>query len=168
MQVKQISVKEIKPYEDNPRYNDEAVQYVKESIKQFGFKVPLVISEDGIIVTGHTRYKASLELGLETIPCIIADDLTEEQISAFRIADNKVGEISEWDEGLLLEELKALEEFNFEDFGFTEYELKALENSFDVDDFGDLDDYEEPEKTYLKCPHCDHEALKAEFKQIVK
>lgn len=127
MQIKQISVKDIKPYEDNPRYNDEAVQYVKESIKQFGFKVPMIITSDGVIVTGHTRYKASLELGYTEVPCIIADDLSEEQVQAFRLADNRVSEIAEWDEGLLFQELQEMGKvFDIETFGFNldEFEIK--------------------------------------------
>lgn len=82
----------IKPYGKNPRKNDEAVKYVAESIKQFGFKVPIIIDCDGVIVAGHTRYKAAKKLKMETVPCIVADDLTDEQIKAFRLADNKVAE----------------------------------------------------------------------------
>ena len=84
------------PYEKNPRKNDDAVKYVAESIQQFGFKVPIVIDTNGVIIAGHTRYKASKKLGLKEVPCIIADDLTEEQIKAYRLADNKVSELSEW------------------------------------------------------------------------
>ena len=105
MNIVEKKLKEIKPYEKNARKNDDAVKYVAESIKQFGFKVPIVIDKDNVIVAGHTRYKASKELGLETVPCIVADDLTEEQIKAYRLADNKVSEFSEWDFDLLGEEL---------------------------------------------------------------
>ena len=83
-------ISEIKPYEKNPRKNDDAVKYVAESIQQFGFKVPIVIDTNGVIIAGHTRYKASKKLGLKEVPCIIADDLTEEQIKAYRLADNKI------------------------------------------------------------------------------
>jgi len=81
-------VDDLIPYENNPRYNDEAVEYVANSIKEFGFKVPIIIDKNNVIVAGHTRYKASLELGLEEVPTIIADDLTDEQVKAFRLADN--------------------------------------------------------------------------------
>ncbi len=101
---------EIKPYEKNPRKNDDAVPYVLESIKEYGFKVPIVIDKNGVIVTGHTRYKAASQLGLSEVPCIIADDLTDKQIKAFRLADNKVSDYSLWDNKLLLEELEGLEE----------------------------------------------------------
>ena len=116
------NVDELIPYENNPRNNDGAVEAVAKSIKEFGFKVPLVIDKDGEIAAGHTRLKAAKELGFEEVPCIIADDLTPEQVKAFRLADNKVGELAFWDIELLnleLEELD-LEELDFEmaDFGF--------------------------------------------------
>lgn len=88
---------DIRPYENNPRRNDAAVEKVAASIEAFGFKVPVVIDKDGVIVCGHTRVKAAEMLQLETVPCVVADDLTEEQIRAFRIADNKVAEYAEWD-----------------------------------------------------------------------
>ena len=87
---------DIRPYENNPRRNDAAVEKVAASIEAFGFKVPVVIDKDGVIVCGHTRVKAAEMLQLETVPCLVADDLTEEQIRAFRIADNKVAEYAEW------------------------------------------------------------------------
>ena len=105
MQIESIKIKDLKPYENNPRNNEEAVQYVKESIKQFGFKVPLVIDKNNVIICGHTRFKASKELGLKELPCVRANDLTDEQIKAFRIADNKVSEFAEWDVGKLQFEL---------------------------------------------------------------
>lgn len=113
-------LEELKPYEKNPRKNDEAVKYVAESIKQFGFKVPIVIDKNGIIVAGHTRYKAAKKLNLKEVPCIIADDLNDEQIKAFRLADNKVAEKSEWDFDLLDTELDDLIDFDMTVFGFDE------------------------------------------------
>lgn len=116
IQLKKLT--EITPYEKNPRKNDEAVKYVAESIRQFGWKVPLVIDKNGIIVAGHTRYKAAKKLKIKEVPCIVADDLTEKQIKAFRLADNKVSEQAEWDFDLLDSEIEDLPEFDFEDFGF--------------------------------------------------
>ena len=89
MEILNLKLEEIKPYEKNPRNNDNAVDAVANSIREFGFKVPIIIDKDNVIVAGHTRYKASLKLGLKTVPCIKADDLNEEQIRAFRLADNK-------------------------------------------------------------------------------
>ena len=108
MNIIEKKLSDIKPYEKNPRKNDNAVEYVANSIKSFGFKVPIVIDKDGVIVAGHTRYKASKKLGLEKVPCIIADDLTDEQIKAYRLADNKVSEKSEWDFDLLFDELSEI------------------------------------------------------------
>ena len=118
MNIIEKNLKDIKPYEKNPRKNDNAVEYVANSIKEFGFKVPIVIDKDGVIVAGHTRYKASKKLGLEKVPCIIADDLTDEQIKAYRLADNKVGESAKWDEGLLGTELSEILNINMELFDF--------------------------------------------------
>lgn len=97
MTIKEMKLSDLKPYEKNPRKNDNAVGAVAKSIEQFGFKVPIVIDKNNVIVAGHTRYKAAQKLGLEKIPCIIADDLTPAQIKAFRLVDNKVAELSYWD-----------------------------------------------------------------------
>lgn len=118
MNVVTMKVSDLIPYENNPRKNDKAVKYVAESIKQFGFKVPIVIDSNNSVVCGHTRLKACKKLQINEVPCIIADDLTEEQIRAFRVADNKVSEQAEWDFELLNEEINALSDFDFEDFGF--------------------------------------------------
>lgn len=108
MEIKMIKIENLKPYENNPRFNDDAVEYVAKSIKEFGFKVPMVIDKDNVIVAGHTRFKASLELGLKEVPCIIADDLSDEQIKAFRLADNKVSDYFIWNNMALLDELESL------------------------------------------------------------
>ena len=105
MNIVYKKVKDLIPYENNPRNNDEAVDYVAKSIEEFGFKVPCVVSGDGVLITGHTRLKACKKLGIDEVPCIVADDLTEDQIKAFRIADNKVSEYSTWDNTKLAEEL---------------------------------------------------------------
>lgn len=117
------SIESILPYEKNPRINDEAVSAVKESIQEFGFKIPVVLSADDVIVAGHTRIKAAKELGMTEVPCIIADDLSEEQIRAFRLADNKSAEIATWDDALLQEELENIFNINMELFGFLDEAL---------------------------------------------
>ena len=118
MQIIYKAVEDLIPYEKNPRKNDDAVEYVANSIKEFGFKVPIVIDTNNVIVAGHTRLKASKLLGLEEVPCVVADDLTEEQIKAYRLADNKVGEFSEWEDILLAEELSGIHDIDMSDFGF--------------------------------------------------
>ena len=122
MEILTLPLDQITPYDRNPRRNDHAVDAVAASIREFGFKVPLVIDAQGVIVTGHTRYKAAQKLGLASVPCIRADDLTPEQIRAFRLADNKVGELADWDEDLLsleLGELSELPDFDPGEFGFS-------------------------------------------------
>ena len=148
MQIIKADVNSLIPYENNPRYNDEAVQYVAESIKQFGFKIPIVIDKENVIVAGHTRLKAAIELGMQQVPCIVADDLSEQQIKAFRLADNKVAEISEWNYDLLQKELAEIENIEMQDLGFSEVD------GLDFDEF--FTDYEpEPkEPKMVCCPHC--------------
>lgn len=118
MQIIYKGVNEVIPYEKNPRKNEEAVDYVAKSIKEFGFKVPIIIDKNNVIVTGHTRLKAAKKLGMTEVPVILADDLTDEQIKAFRLADNKVSEFASWDNGLLDEELNDILNINMEEFGF--------------------------------------------------
>lgn len=129
MQIVDIAITDLKPYENNPRNNDGAVQAVAESIKEFGFKVPIVIDRENIIVAGHTRYKAAMMLGLETVPAIRADDLTDEQVQAFRLADNKTAELAEWDFEKLNAELAALADFDMSAFGFEQIENESGEVS---------------------------------------
>ncbi len=121
MKVINKQLKELIPYENNPRRNDDAVEFVANSIKEFGWKVPLVIDKGNVIVAGHTRYKAAQKLGIEEVPCIVADDLTDEQIKAFRVADNKVGEIASWDNKKLDEELTEIFDIDMSQFGFKDY-----------------------------------------------
>lgn len=118
MQIIEKNIKELIPYEKNPRKNDKSVDKVAESIDHFGFRVPVVIDKDNVIVCGHTRYKAAQKLHLDSVPCVVADDLTDEQIKAYRLADNKVGEDSEWDMDLLHGELSDIIDIDMTYFGF--------------------------------------------------
>lgn len=122
MKIQDVPLDRIIPYADNPRDNSGAVDAVAESIKQFGFNVPLVLDRDHVIITGHTRYKAAQKMGLSSVPCIIAEGLREDQARAYRLADNRVSELATWDKVLLTQELKALEEIGIDmtDFGFSE------------------------------------------------
>ena len=118
LKIEYVDINSIKPYKKNPRKNEEAIPYVMESIKQFGFKNPVILDKDNVIVAGHTRIESAKRLGITEIPCIYADDLTDEQIRAFRLADNKVAEIAEWDIDLLDTELDDILNIDMSDFGF--------------------------------------------------
>ena len=129
MQIVDKKLKDLKPYANNPRHNTKAIPAVKESILKFGFKVPIVIDKNNVIVCGHTRYLASQEIGLDTVPCIIADDLNEEQIKAFRLVDNRTAEFADWNFELLGEELADLADFNLDKYNFDEL-MAGLEDAF--------------------------------------
>lgn len=133
MKIVDKPIEWLRPYENNPRNNEQAVEAVANSINEFGFKVPIVATIDGEIVNGHTRFKAAKFLRLKTVPVLIADDLTEEQIKAFRLADNKTGELADWDVELLYSELDELTGFDMTMFGFKDIDFS-------------LDDFEEDEK----------------------
>jgi len=138
MQIIMKEIREIIPYENNPRNNDNAVNYVANSIKQYGFRMPILIDKNNVIVAGHTRWKASMKLGLKEVPCIIADDLTDEEVKGYRLADNKTGDFSFWDNQKLLKELEDLGDI-FTGFDVSEIfgeELNEKDNSI-VDDIVD-------------------------------
>lgn len=139
MQIITKKLSDLRPYTRNPRKNDQAVDAVANSIREFGFKVPVVIDKNGEIIAGHTRYKAAKKMKLEEIPCIIADDLTEEQIKAFRLADNKVGELADWDFDLLPDELDGIFNIDMKQFGFLEQEDNERN---DISDKITTDEYE--------------------------
>lgn len=133
VKIKAVKVADLKAYDNNPRKNKKAIKAVAESIKAFGFKNPIIIDKDGVIIAGHTRKAAAQQLGLDTVPCIIADDLTPEQAAAFRLADNKTAELAEWDFDKLNEEIKALADFpvDMADFGF---DLSEFEERKEVEE----------------------------------
>lgn len=136
MQVKTVSIDQIKPYENNPRNNDDAVDAVANSIKEFGWQQPIVVDNGGVIIAGHTRYKAAKQLKLKEVPIVVADNLTEEQVNAYRLADNKSGELATWNDDELQEELDKILDIDMNDFGFD------LETELEDDEVID-DDYEE-------------------------
>ena len=133
MNIQNISLSDIHPYARNPRKNDEAVKNVAASIREFGFLVPLVIDRNHEIVAGHTRYKAAKSLGMKEVPCVIADELTEDQIKAFRLADNKVSEAAQWDMDLLPLELADIM-MPMTDFGFETISDADFSENFTLDD----------------------------------
>ena len=118
LRVKYVPIGDVRPYEDNPRRNDGAVQAVANSLREFGWKQPIVVDADGTIIVGHTRYKAALALEMTHVPVVVASDLTPEQCAAYRLADNRVGELAEWDENLLAVELDGLADLDMSAFGF--------------------------------------------------
>ncbi|HPG43838.1 MAG TPA: DNA modification methylase [Acholeplasmataceae bacterium] len=146
MNIMMKYVSELQEYDNNPRNNEAAITAVANSIKEFGFKVPIVITSDNVIIAGHTRLKASVSLGLTEVPCIIADDLNEEQIKAFRLADNKTAELASWDLSKLESELADID-MDMLQFGFEEMEELIPDNAAD-DDF-DVD-AEIPEEPFSK------------------
>ena len=157
-----LPVSEVRPYEKNPRKNAEAVKYVKASIEKFGFKQPIVIDSNRVIISGHTRLEAAKSLGMDEVPCIVADDLTEAQAKALRLADNKVAEFSEWEMNLLGGELGELAEISDIDMGDFGFDLS------DLDNLG-MDDEENAEKgvnlsdTYQIIVECESETEQQEF-----
>lgn len=156
MTIKDVEIGLIQEYENNPRINDDTVKYVARSIEKFGFKVPLVVDRDNVIVTGHTRFRAAQELGLKTVPVIVADDLSEEQIAAFRLADNKVSMYSTWDDEKLEEELQEFAddaEMQMKEFGFEDEKILH-----EIDENHGSEKKTETEKTFKhKCPKCKFE-----------
>ena len=133
--VKMVPIGEVVPYDKNPRLNDKAVDAVASSIREFGFKVPIVVDGEGVVVSGHTRLKAAKSLGLTEVPVIVADDLDDTKIKAFRLADNKVAELADWDESMLAEELAELADLS--------YDMSQFEFDLDLggdggDDLGDM------------------------------
>lgn len=147
MQIYQRPLSDIKPYEKNPRKKHN-IDKVMKSIKDFGFQQPIVVDRAGVIVVGHSRYLASKELGLETVPVVIAD-LPPEKIKAYRIADNKTNEDSDWDFKLLNQEFQDLLDNNFE------IEMTAFTDN-ELEDFFTFDKEEEGQKvkSEKKCPNC--------------
>ena len=150
MNITDIRTCDLKPYENNPRLNEDAVNLVAASIDEFGFKQPIVVDKDLIIIAGHTRWKAAQKLGLETVPCIQADDLTPAQVKAYRLADNKVAEAAQWDLDALQFELEELDnmDFDMEPFGF---ETETFDEQIAEDDNFEPEIPEEPTTKRGQC-----------------
>lgn len=149
MKVIEMKIEDVKPYENNPRNNDEAVEGVANSIQQFGWQQPIVVDKENIIIVGHTRYKAAQKLGLKVVPVVVAD-LSPEKAKAYRLADNKTNEAAGWNFDKLQEELDNIINIDMSDFGF-------IDDVFNVDDF--FEDSKEDENNNKKekvitCPYC--------------
>lgn len=154
LQIRMMKINELKPYNKNPRINEQAVFAVAESISEFGFKVPIVVDKDNVIINGHTRLKAAKSLGLKEVPVVVADDLTDEQAKAFRLADNMTAQLSGWDMDLLDEELKSLEDsFDMGAFGFPNLEEGEPEEDI-ADELKDDEPKEEVPRQYKVVINC--------------
>lgn len=163
-----VPIEKVIPYANNPRRNDDAVEYVANSIKEFGFKNPILLDENDVIIAGHTRLKAAKKLGIKRVPCIYCSDLTDEQVKAFRLADNKVAEKAGWDFDALNDELGDIIDIDMSELGFNLEDIAPL----DVDGmFQETEQEEEaPEsKTHMiKCPHCgENIEIDSDFKVIM-
>lgn len=145
MKVQNVSIQNVKPYPKNPRDNDAGVDAVANSIKEFGWQQPIVVDKDNVIIVGHTRYKAAKKLGMKQVPVVVADKLTDEQVKAYRLADNKTGELTGWDNDLLNDELDGILDIDMSDFGF-ELDIPGDEEEVQEDDF----DEEVPEEPKSK------------------
>lgn len=148
-----MALADITPYNNNPRNNEEAVEKVANSIKKFGFNQPIVVDKDNVIIVGHTRYLAAQELGLTEAPVIVAGNLSDEQARAYRLADNKTGELAGWDFEKLALELEQIEDINMSDFGFVEGSNLDIND----DDFLSDNQIKEKEPKKVTCPHCGQE-----------
>lgn len=148
--VIETSIDDLIPYENNPRNNDGAVEAVAASIREFGFKVPIIADKNNVIVAGHTRLKAAKLLGLKKVPVIKADDLTDEQVRAFRLADNKTAEFAKWDFEKLDKKLEAIADIDMSQFGFEKLE------PVDVSEFTEESEPKEKDETpeFVTCPYC--------------
>lgn len=136
LKVEDWPIDKVKPYGKNPRNNDSAVDATANSIKEFGWKQPIVVDKEGVIIVGHTRLKAAKKLGMEEVPVLVAKDLSSEQADAYRLADNKTGEISEWNMDMLGDELSQIEDIDMTDFGFDDEDLELQDENTDAEDDG--------------------------------
>ncbi len=155
-------INDLTPYDNNPRLNDAAVDAVAKSIEEFGFKVPIVIDKDGVIVAGHTRLKAAKQLHIDEVPCIIADDLSDEELKAFRLADNKVSELAEWDFDKLDAELKNID-FDMSDFGF---DFNTIDEENDKFDDADTEYHDINDKTIIAIEFDTEQELESAFQKL--
>lgn len=144
MKVQKMKISEVKPYDKNPRNNDNGVDAVANSVKEFGWQQPIVVDKNNVIIVGHTRYKAAKKLGMKEVPVVVADNLTDEQVKAYRLADNKTGELTTWDTDLIDDELNDILDIDMNNFGFENDEA-------DVDDIDLSDEIEERFELKVEC-----------------
>jgi len=161
MKIEQWKIEQIIPYKNNPRINDGAIEKTAMSIREYGWQQPIVVDNDGIIIVGHTRLKAAQSMGLEECPVHVADNLTEAQVKAYRIADNKTGELAEWDMELLKSEIAELDSLNF-NIELTGFELEDFDSGLSFgetngEDSTSIKDNQKPDdnaENTINCPKC--------------
>ena len=158
MKITEKRLEDIRPYNNNPRLNDKAVDAVAASIKEFGFRVPILVDKNGVIIAGHTRLKAAEKLGLKKVPCIVADKLSEAEARQLRIVDNKTQELAKWDFAALADELENISGIDMDAFGFAAFdavdeEPKKVTSSLDEGEEVDLDDFDDEHFAH-QCPEC--------------
>lgn len=158
MKITEKRLEDIRPYNNNPRLNDKAVDAVAASIKEFGFRVPILVDKSGVIIAGHTRLKAAEKLGLKKVPCIVADKLSEAEARQLRIVDNKTQELAKWDFAELADELEGIKNIDMDAFGFAAFDEDDAEpgqvtSSLDEGEEVDLDDFDDKRFAH-QCPEC--------------
>lgn len=165
MKIENWDINKVKPYDKNPRNNDDAVEATANSIKEFGWQQPIVVDNDGVVIVGHTRLKAAKKLKLEQVPVTVADNLTDEQVKAYRLADNKTGELADWDDDLLTSELEELDNLDFDmgDFGFEELDEPDPQPKDENTDPVSIDD-----KTVIIIESDDETKLEEYFEKLIE
>lgn len=159
MEVKNVDINSIEPYKNNPRNNDDAVDATANSIKEFDWQQPIVVDKDGVIIVGHTRLKAAKKLGLKQVPIVVAENLSDEKVKAYRLADNKTGEQATWNFSLLDDELADIDNIDMAQFGFSE----------DKDDEEPVDLSDSLDEKYQVVINCkDENELQSAFEKLQK
>ena len=162
MNIQMMSPDNLIPYDRNPRQNEEAVSKVMGSLKEYGFRQPIVVDENLVIIVGHTRLKAAQRLAFKEVPVHMAEGLTDQQKKAYRIADNRIAEEADWDKDLLRLEIEELfeQEYDLESLGFNAHEIEALlykDKINEKESPEDFDEYDEDLETQHRCPKCGYE-----------
>jgi len=160
LKIKMVAIETVKPYDTNPRIISEAaVDRVANSIREFGWRQPIVVDDDDVVIVGHTRLQAAQKMGLEEVPIHVADGLSKDQVRALRIADNKTHELSGWDEDLLGRELQELSESNVDVSlsAFDDAEVKKLLEALNPTPPDDFQSFGDDISTDHKCPKCGYE-----------
>lgn len=153
MDIRNVPIGDIRPYDANPRRNEDAVKGVAESLTEFGWQQPIVVNPDMVILAGHTRYLAAKQLGMQTVPVTVAEGLTEEEETAYRLADNKTGELSEWDVPLMNYEINTLKDEE-PDLDMTRFGFSLMQEKTEDDDGETVSGTTDSDPDIVICPRC--------------